>query len=121
MCIYLSLSPPCAALAVQAASAAAEMEVLRRTRLGLPALPDSTGRRAAVEAAADDADAAAERARLGLMDLGRQRCDQGGLGSGGGGTAEDLAGQEAVHIAAGRQYIASMSHDSIPLGYLQVG
>ena len=97
------------------------MEELRRTRLGLPALPDSAGRRAAVEAAADDADAAAERAKLGLMDLGRQWCDQGGGVSGDGGTAVDLVGLEAVHIAAGRQYIASMSYDSIPLGYLQVG
>lgn len=114
----LSLSLSCAALAVQAASAAAEMEQLRQARLGLPALPDSAARRAAVEAAADDADAAAERARRGLVDLGRQWSE----GSGGdGGRAMDPTGGEAVHVAAGRRYIASMSHESIPLGYLQVG
>ena len=107
---------------MQAASAAAEMEELRRTRRGLPTLPASAGRRAAVESAADDADAAAERARLGLMDLGRQRIDQGGgVISGASSTAVDLVGQESVHITAGRQYITSMTHDSLPLGYLQVG
>ena len=48
-------------MAVQAASSAAEMEVLRTTRLGLPAVQNIAARLAEMEAAAEEADQAAER------------------------------------------------------------
>ena len=54
------------------------------------------------------------RARLGLLDLGG-RCLAGGLG----GEVKALD-PEAVRVAAGRRYIASLRSDAIPLGYLQV-
>ena len=76
----------------------------------------------------DEADeAAVRRAWRGLRDLG-ERCRA--ASAGGGPTGDALAGGgseggaslslEAVHVAAGRRYVASLPVDGMPLGYLQL-
>lgn len=112
----------CAALAVQAAADAAELEQLRLHKLGLPAVREH-GREAQEAAAAAATRQQADRdARAALAALGRS-LQQGGDGQGGA-AAEGFQAQgewdEEEWIAVARRHLAGQGPETVPLGRLQL-
>lgn len=112
----------CAALAVQAAADAAELEQLRLHKLGLPAVREH-GREAQEAAAAAAARQQAERdARAALAALGRslrQRGDGQDRAAAAGCQAQGEWDEEEW-VAVARRHLAGQGSETVPLGRLQL-